>query len=118
GIIIGVILFLAAIAIYRLRRKWLPRFIRLRYLGKKDDHVFQKAYEQLLKLLPLYGLTRGENQTLREFAVKVDLSLGIGEMKALTKAYERLAYRGGSSNEAWQESKDTWDTIIKRLMSE
>ncbi|HET7628884.1 MAG TPA: transglutaminase domain-containing protein [Bacillales bacterium] len=119
GIIIGVILLLlAAGAAYWKRKLWLPRLLRLRYLGKNDEDTFQEAYEQLLKLLPLFGLTRGNQQTLREFAVKVDQALGTVEMKELTVAYERLAYRGGTSSAAWQETKVMWDTIIKRLMAE
>ncbi|HET7616798.1 MAG TPA: transglutaminase domain-containing protein, partial [Bacillales bacterium] len=116
GIIIGVILLIVAWAAYRTRRKWLPRMIRARFIRKSGGKVFQQAYERLLKLLPMYGLSRGDHETLREYAVAVDRSLGTGEMKVLTAHYERLTYRGEPQHELWHESKEMWETIIKRLM--
>ncbi|HET7579945.1 MAG TPA: transglutaminaseTgpA domain-containing protein [Bacillales bacterium] len=112
-----VILAIAAWIIYKTRKKWLPRWIRARILRKNRDDVLGDAYERLLKLLPVYGMTRSENQTLREYAVAVDMELGTGEMKGLTSNYEKLRYRGDRSDELWQTSKAQWEALIERLMS-
>lgn len=110
-----VVLILAWI-VYRTRRKWLPRIIRARFVKKNGDDVLLEAYERLLKLLPMYGLPRHPEETLREYAVSVDRELGTHEMKTLTASYEKARYRGDRSDESWQESKTLWEAIMKRLM--
>jgi hypothetical protein len=114
-IVMIVVLVLAWIA-FRTRRKWLPRIIRARFMKKSGDGVLLEAYERLLKLLPMYGLPRQPEETLREYAVSVDRQLGTHEMKTLTASYEKARYRGDRSDESWQESKTLWEAIMKRLM--
>ncbi|HEX6922345.1 MAG TPA: transglutaminaseTgpA domain-containing protein [Bacillales bacterium] len=115
AVIIGVVLLIVVGVAYRTRKKWLPSVLRARYIRKSGEDVLLEAYERLLKLLPMYGLARNDNETLREFAVSVDQELGTHEMKALTASYEKARYRGDRSSEAWQESKDLWEAIINRL---
>lgn len=112
---IGILLLLAAGVAYRTRRKWLPAWVRYRFRNKNGDGVLLEAYEQLLKLLPLYDLARSRDETLREYAVTVDERLGTSEMKALTVSYERARFRGDRSYESWREKKAAWETILRRL---
>ncbi|HEU5139482.1 MAG TPA: transglutaminase domain-containing protein [Bacillales bacterium] len=114
-VIIIVILLLAAVIIYKTRKRWLPAVFRVLYLRKSGEGVLPEAYERLLKLLPMYGLTRNENITLREYAVSVDRELGTHEMKVLTANYEKVRYRGDRSREAWLESRELWESIIRKL---
>lgn len=117
AVILFILLVMAAGAAYRTRKKWLPRLIRSRYMRKNGDHVFSEAYERLLRLLPIYGFARDDNETLREYAATVDSELGTREMKVLTTNYEKARYRGEHSSEMWKDSRELWEMIIKRLMS-
>lgn len=99
------------------RRKWLPLAIRARFKHRAGESALSEAYERLLKLLPMYGMKRNVNETLREYAVSVDQTLGTSEMKALTSSYERTRYRGDNSTQMWRESRELWETILKKLSS-
>lgn len=109
-------LLLATGILFRTRRKWLPRLVRARYANKRGSHVFQDAYERLMKLLPLYGLSREESMTLREYADTVDRELGTSEMRRLTTNYESVLYRRDAAQDLWVESQGLWEKVIQKLI--
>lgn len=63
--IIGYILFIT-------RMKWITFFIIHFYKYRKDDAVYTKAYDSLLKQFARIGIRRDESQTFREYALHVD----------------------------------------------
>lgn len=109
-------LLLAAGILFQTRRRWLPRLVRAQYANKSGNHVFPAAYKRLMKLLPLYGLSREQSMTLREYAEAVDRELEISEMKQLTANYESILYRKEASQDLWQDSKGLWEVVIQKLM--
>ncbi|PPA69014.1 transglutaminase TgpA family protein [Jeotgalibacillus proteolyticus] len=100
--------------IYRMRFRWLPRVLILYYSFKKDDDIFVKAYMSLLKQLDRYGLKREENQTLRDYAKKIDAFFGTNEMGKLTAQYERILYRQEKQEPNWRDMRELWENLIKR----
>nr|WP_269448747.1 transglutaminaseTgpA domain-containing protein [Metabacillus kandeliae] len=113
---LGIILAAAAV-IYFSRRKWMPRFLILKYRGRKDDDVFFQAYGALLKQLALSGFKRDSHQTLREFAKEVDRSHNSLNMLHLTSSYERALYRRDHAGEEWRKSAELWENLIKNTSS-
>ena len=116
-IVLGVILFvliIAAIVVYGMRKKWLPKYLLRRYRSRTDEAAFEEAFKHLLKLLALHGYTIKSGQTLREFAMKVDHALGTKDMAKLVKHYEETQYYHASS-ERWLESKESWESIVRSI---
>lgn len=99
------------------RNKWLPYYFIFLYKRSKDDKAFMKAYKVLLQILNKNGVARKEGQTLREYAKFVDNYLYTDSMQTLTERYERVIYRGDSSSEEWEHSKELWENLIKKASS-
>lgn len=108
------LLLIAALILFRTRKKWLPAFIIRRYRKRNDPEALDAAFNRLLKLLALYGHTKKTHQTLREYASIVDRALGISDMKAFALIYEKSRYYHATP-EHWQESKQFWENIIIKL---
>ncbi|GGE35796.1 hypothetical protein GCM10011391_13210 [Pullulanibacillus camelliae] len=116
-IVSGVILFIlliAAVILYRMRKSWWPKYLLHRFRQRTDEAAFDVAFKHLLKLLAMHGYTIKSDQTLREFAVKVDRELGVKEMSRLVKYYEEKHYYH-ASGQHWSECKESWENIIKKI---
>jgi hypothetical protein len=109
----GIGLLLALL--YRMRQKWLPKFLIPFYRIRGDDaSTFEKAYLRLLKQLDLYGIKRKDGQTLKSYAAYIDSFFGSHDMTKLTQAYERSVYGGKSETVHWQDLKESWENLIKQ----
>ncbi|MCA0989606.1 transglutaminase TgpA family protein [Guptibacillus algicola] len=116
---IGLLIVLAAFVVYAFKnyKKWIKRFFLRKYKRRDDSKALSEAYFRLLWLLELHGIKRGDGQTLREYAVKVDNQLGTQDMKVLTRRYEENHYRGKPSESGWNEMKELWENLIKKMQS-
>ncbi|OMI10121.1 transglutaminaseTgpA domain-containing protein [Bacillus swezeyi] len=111
----GFILLLAAAAcLYYTRANWMPAIVTARLKNRRDDTVFFKAYEELLRQLKRKGMKKQEGQTLREFAKAVDERFQNTDMTSLTLRYERALYRKENAAELWNDSAELWENLIKR----
>ncbi|WP_414557853.1 DUF4129 domain-containing transglutaminase family protein [Bacillus swezeyi] len=111
----GFILLLAAAAcLYYTRANWMPAIVTARLKNRRDDTVFFKAYEELLRQLKRKGMKKQEGQTLREFAKAVDDRFQNTDMTSLTLRYERALYRKENAAELWNDSAELWENLIKR----
>lgn len=108
------VLLAAGASLYITRAKWLPLVIVSRLKKRRDDAVFFKAYDELLRQLKRKGMKKEAGQTLREFAEKVDERYKTDEMTQLTLRYERALYRKENARELWNESVELWENLIKR----
>ncbi|MYL66105.1 DUF4129 domain-containing protein [Bacillus hwajinpoensis] len=116
-ILITVVLLLVCYVAFKNYKKWLKSYIISKYKKRDDGKVISEAYFRLLWLLDLHGIKRGANQTLREYAVQVDQKLQTQEMKELTRRYEENYYRGKTNDDAWDEMKQLWENLIKKMQS-
>ncbi|MEC2075138.1 transglutaminase TgpA family protein [Metabacillus fastidiosus] len=112
-ILIGVFVLIC----YKKRRIWLSKIIISKYKKRRDDEVFFKAYNALLKQLERSGLKRNKGQTLREYAIIVDHYFNNDDMTKLTANYERTLYHHASVKDTWDESAEIWENLIKRTAS-
>ncbi|MBC1421438.1 transglutaminase domain-containing protein [Listeria seeligeri] len=85
---VGLIVAIAAAAFIFRRR--IRSYLLLRTL--KKNPIFSKTYLKLLKSLASYGYIRQSNETLRQFAVRVDTELGTNNFSKLTKIHESNIY--------------------------
>ncbi|HDR7687481.1 transglutaminase TgpA family protein [Bacillus toyonensis] len=108
--IIGYILFTT-------RMKWITFFIILFYKYRKDDVVYQKAYGALLKQFARIGIPRGESQTFREYALRIDTLYNSAHMQQLTFSYENAMYQKGRSAAEWKKSVHLWEVLMKKAAS-
>lgn len=95
----------------------MPYFYIWLYRNAKDEDVYFKAYDALLKQLNRVGLPRKEGQTLREYSIKVDKFYRGNEMQQLTRSYERALYRKDNANDEWSRSVELWENLIKKISS-
>ncbi|WLD93722.1 transglutaminase domain-containing protein [Alkalihalobacillus sp. AL-G] len=110
------ILLIAAVIAFLTRKKWLNKFFLWRYQKRHaDEHTFNDAYQRLLWLLHQYGVKKHPHQTLREYAIEVDRYLDTGDMKLLTRKYERTRYGKQQTIVNWSDTKELWENLIKRI---
>ncbi|CAH2461940.1 MULTISPECIES: transglutaminase TgpA family protein [Bacillus cereus group] len=108
--IIGYILFTT-------RMKWITFFIILFYKYRKDDAVYRKAYGALLKQFARIGIPRGESQTFREYALRIDTLYNSADMQQLTFSYENAMYQKGQTAAEWKTSVHLWEVLMKKATS-
>ncbi|RSK25741.1 transglutaminase family protein [Bacillus sp. HMF5848] len=110
-------LALMSLILFRTRRRWIFIVWLLMYKYSKKETSFFNAYNILLNQLKLYGLSKREGQTLREYAIFVDQSLGTTKMSELTSNYERALYRNDQSVPLWKQSVNAWQYILRKTAS-
>ncbi|WP_080873437.1 transglutaminase TgpA family protein [Oceanobacillus timonensis] len=113
---IAVVLLLILFILYKKRSA-----IRIYFLQRKlehhfDDASFQEAYLYLLKLANKKGFKRGNDETLREFAGRIDKQLQTVEMSRLTSIYERMIYSKRLTGEK-EEIMQLWKNLINQIMA-
>jgi hypothetical protein len=103
--------------LYRIRGKWVPYFVMLRFKYRKKDENIGVAYLILLAQLDRYGLKRKENQTLRHYARYIDSFFSTREMTRLTVYYEQYMYHQNLPKGSWEESYKLWENLIKKTIA-
>jgi transglutaminase-like putative cysteine protease len=103
--------------LYRIRGKWFPYLLLVRYRFKKRDETISSAYLNLLMQLERYGLKRKEHQTLRNYAHYVDTFFSTREMTRLTNCYEQYLYQRNLPEGSWKEAHELWENLIKKTIA-
>ncbi|WP_044340669.1 transglutaminase TgpA family protein [Rossellomorea aquimaris] len=109
-----ILLLILAIALYLVRRRWMPYVLIFYYRRKSSDGVFSDAYLSLIKQLERYGLKMDDGQTLRGYSRYIDSFFGTHEMTSLTNNYERILYGQRLAEEDWPKMRELWENLIKR----
>lgn len=86
-----------------------------KYIARSNDYM--KNYECILWLLKIYGLNYHHNETLREYAAKVDDVLNNKLFSQLTLHYESCFYGQKLDRMLWEKNKDVFLTIIRTISS-
>ena len=116
GIILAVI-FLSLTGLLIWKRHQLRIYILERRMRKRRDaETYQDAYHYILKVLKNKGFEKDPDQTLREYANRIDNWYGSNEMGRLTANYERLIYQNGVTNIVDEEMSNLWKNLIKRIL--
>ena len=116
GILLAVITAISIIA-YMTRYRWRARAMEMKLRNNRDDaETFQDAYHYLIQLLGHYGLAKNPDQTLREYAERIDARYSTDEMGELTSHYERLLYNNEVKGQRSPELTQLWKNLIKRIM--
>ncbi|WP_049628017.1 DUF4129 domain-containing transglutaminase family protein [Bacillus sp. JFL15] len=108
-----IVISAAAVLAWLLRARWIPYAAAARLKRRTDEDVFFDAYAALLRQLKRKGFSRGDGETLRDFAARIDEAYGTNDMSELTLRYERALYRRDNAAELWNESGQLWENIIK-----
>ncbi|WP_087974648.1 DUF4129 domain-containing transglutaminase family protein [Oceanobacillus rekensis] len=116
-----VVILLAIIAticvgIYKTRYRWKTKALAVKLHHNQDAKTFQDAYHYLMNLLNKRGYTKDPDQTLGEFAKKVDTHYSTDEMGKLTNSYERMLYKNETKPLNIPELIQLWKNLIKRIM--
>ncbi|WP_339237078.1 transglutaminaseTgpA domain-containing protein [Oceanobacillus sp. FSL W7-1281] len=113
---IAIVLLLLLLALYIKRREIRIYFLQRKLENHFDETAFQEAYLYLLKLTGKKGFKRGSDETLREFARRVDEHLSAVEMSKLTRIYERMIYSKRLTGEK-EEIIQLWKNLINQIMA-
>ena len=103
--------------LYTTRMKWYTYFVILFYKYRKDDTIYPKAYNALLKQFARIGIPRNESQTLREYALRIDMLYNSTDMQQLTLSYENAMYQKGQAAAEWNKSVHLWEALMKKAAS-
>ncbi|MGE7984678.1 transglutaminase-like domain-containing protein [Solibacillus sp. NPDC093137] len=100
---------------WRKRGKWQPKLaVQLNRSKLEKAATFEEAYFVLLKQLERIHLKRGQDETLQQFAIRVDRQLDTTKMSELTAFYERLIYAKKTDQMNAAEMKEIWEYLINR----
>ncbi|MER2121338.1 MAG: transglutaminaseTgpA domain-containing protein [Solibacillus sp.] len=100
---------------WKKRGKWQPKLAVQMNRSKLDKAAsFEEAYFVLLKQLERIHLKRGQDETLQQFAMRVDRQLDTTKMSELTAFYERLIYAKKTDQMNTTEMKEIWEYLINR----
>ena len=102
-------LVLIAALLIKKRRKWIPKVEIVRQRINPGD--IESAYERLLKHLARNGLRKRQDETLMEYAIRVDRRLDTNDMTEITVVYERAIY-SKNKNISFNEIKECWENLI------
>src|SRR5699024_5633491 len=113
-----IVLIISAIAflIFKKRFQLKTYFIKFRIRKQLNEKTFQTAYLHLLQVLDHYGYARSTDQTLRQFAKRIDLRYRTGEMEELTKHYEQLLYRNAFDQKENEQLTKLWESMLNKVM--
>ncbi|RDW20179.1 hypothetical protein CWR48_05595 [Oceanobacillus arenosus] len=114
---IGLVVFVVVLfIIYKTRFRLQMHLISLKFTNKQDARTFQEAYHFLIKILSGRGYEIEPDQTLREFAKRVDALYSTDEMGQITSNYERMLYKNEINDVEFQKLTKLWKNLIKRIM--
>lgn len=114
--IIVLIIILVIILFYLTRKKWMPKWLLIKYRWKgKNNILIEPLYNDLLKQLSLNGLSKAHGQTLRDFAKQVDEKFGTEHMSILTQAYEETLYSKEEPTIDKDKMIECWKYLINHL---
>lgn len=117
-LIVVIIASLVVIAIYKLRRKWLPNvYVKINKQRHFSEASFESMYLQLLKILEMKGFKRQEGQTLQSFAAVIDAHYNTKHMSTITKAYEQCIYAKNLREIDFVQMKESWEYLINQATS-
>lgn len=103
------------IILWKKRGQWQPKLAVQMNRSKLDKAAtFEEAYFVLLKQLERVHLKRGQDETLQQFAMRVDRQLDTTKMSELTAFYERLIYAKQIDQMNTAEMKEIWEYLINR----
>lgn len=110
----GIVILL--ILAYVFRRKWLHRYLLLRFRTATGDwRQFERQYQVLVKQLARFGMKRASEETLMAYAKRVDVHYGTENMQQLTKIYEQGVYGNLREIEDWQRLQQLWEELLQRI---
>lgn len=116
-VLLGV-LVIVAFVLWKKRGKWQPKLIVQMNRSKlKDVSNFEDSYLVLLKQLERIGLKRRTDETLNQFAKRVDKQLETTKMSRITSIYEQIIYAGSRQNIDMNKMKEIWEYLINRTSS-
>lgn len=100
---------------WKKRGQWQPKLAVQMNRSKLDKAAtFEEAYFVLLKQLERIHLKRGQDETLQQFAMRVDRQLDTTKMSELMAFYERLIYAKQTDQMNTNEMKEIWEYLINR----
>ncbi|MFG6150040.1 DUF4129 domain-containing transglutaminase family protein [Halobacillus sp. B23F22_1] len=105
------------VILYFTRFRLMAAYFKRKLIKNQDWNTFEKAYIFLLKVLGNSDLKREKNQTLRDYANKIDARYQTNDMRQLTTYYERLLYRNESDQEQMTKVTELWENLIKKTLS-
>lgn len=114
--LIALVILLIFYVLYKYRFSIKTKLLAMKLNHNQSQKAFQEAYLHLLKVLDHEGNERKNDQTLREYAKRVDAHYGTGEMRTLTVYYERMLYRNEFEPEKMDKLKNIWKKLLKTII--
>lgn len=111
----GALLAIGLFVVWKKRAKWQPKLaVQMNHSKLNNSDTFEDGYFVLLKQLERIHLKRRQDETLQQFAKRVDEQLATTKMSELTAFYEQLIYAKQTEQVNIAEMKETWTYLINR----
>ncbi|MUV38572.1 Protein-glutamine gamma-glutamyltransferase [Lentibacillus sp. JNUCC-1] len=107
---------LVAVVLFLTRWRWRTVYYQMKMKRKPSQNTFQLAYHHLLKVLDHKGLAKRPDQTLREYALRIDDRFNTHLMGELTIQYEQMIY-SPDKKENVSELTERWQLLMKQIES-
>lgn len=113
--LMAILLAVAAVILYRTRRIWMASIqINKQKQQQPSKASFEHNYHLLLKQLERAQVKRQHNETLQNFARRVDEHFGTNDMTTLTTAYEQHIYRAGNVDVDYEKLQENWLFLMQQ----
>ena len=115
--VLGSLLVIAAFILWKKRGIWQPKLVVQMNRSKLSDAKnFEDGYLVLLKQLERIYLKRETDETLQQFAKRVDKRLNTTKMTELTAVHEQVIYAGSTASYETTEVIESWEYLINRTI--
>ncbi|WP_051681346.1 transglutaminase TgpA family protein [Virgibacillus alimentarius] len=104
------------VILYIMRYRWLTIFFTMKLKRKQSVNNYQDAYHHLLKILQRKGMGKHPDETLREYASRIDRYYAFSNMRLLTYGYERILYNDEVYVTNEIQLTKLWKDLIKCVM--
>lgn len=116
-ILVGVLVVAGSIVLYMQRDRLLIRHWSRQLDTKPNEETYERSFAYLLTLLRRNNLGKTDDETLREYARRVDEAYEMSAMREWVSIYERYLYSNESIELSQAELKKLWETIVNRIQA-
>lgn len=115
---LGALIVFGLILAWKKRAIWQPKLaVQMNHSKLNHTDTFEEGYFVLLKQLERIHLKRRQDETLQQFAKRVDEQLATTKMSELTAFYEQLIYAKQPDQGDTAKMKEIWTYLINRTSS-
>lgn len=116
-IVLLVIIVAVGVIVYLKRNQFMIRHLTKRLEANPTEDTYERSFTFLLSLLRRENLGKSKEETLREYAIRIDETYKMDAMRKWVRIYERYLYNNEPIDIHQDELKKLWKTIVDHIQA-